>query len=178
MRDDEPDESDRPRERHDAGRQQRRSDEHAKLQTLGIHAELERGFLAQRQHVELASLAGDEPEADRPQQREHRERPGWDRAHVAEEPVHDTAQAVDVDQRGDDGDGGGEEHADDHAGKQERLHGQAGARRGDEVHGEAGGQRSRKPEHRQPHGIGDAGGRTHELADHDAQRSAARHTKH
>ena len=98
VRHDQPDESDRPREGDDAGGEQRRAHEHAELQPLGVDAELQRRLLAEREHIELTRLSGDEPEADRPQHCEHGE-PSWrDRADVAEEPVDDAAQAIDVHQ--------------------------------------------------------------------------------
>jgi hypothetical protein len=82
-------EADRTGEGHHAGRQQGRAQEHAELEALGVDAELERRLLAESQHIELAGLAQDQPDAEGGQPGEHPERPRRDRADVAEEPVHD-----------------------------------------------------------------------------------------
>ena len=70
-----------------------------------------------------ARLAEDEPEPDRGQRaRTRRALPGGMGAEVAEQPVDDAAQPVEVHDRDQHRDRGGEEDADDHPGQQQRVH--------------------------------------------------------
>src|SRR3989442_14481183 len=115
VRDDEPDEADGSREGDDARGEERRAGEDHELQALGVHAELLRGLLAEGQEVQLARVAQHEPEPRREEKRKEPERARRDRREVAEEPVDHAAEPVEVEERDDHGDRGGEEDPDDDA---------------------------------------------------------------
>ena len=67
---------------------------------------------------------------------------------VAEQPVDDAAEAVEVHDRDQHGDRRGEEDADDHPGQEQRVHGQAAGAGRDQVHGAA--RRRRRRRRRRP----------------------------
>ena len=178
MRHDEPDEADGAREGHDTGGQQRGAGEDRELETLGADPELDRRLLAEGQEIERARVAHHEPEPDRRQQREERQGARWNGREVAEEPVDDAAEPVEVHERDHHRDRRREEDADDDARQQERLDRQARPGCRDEIDGRRGEDRAGERKSSQPHGLGERQPQAEALADHDAERGAGGDAEH
>jgi hypothetical protein len=173
-----PDEPDRARERDHAAGEQRGGEEHPALEAPGVHSELHGRLLAQRQEIELARAVEHQPEAAERQDGEQRQRGGRDRCHVPEQPVHHTAQPVEVDDRDQHGDGRGEEDADDDPREQQGLDRQPTRHRGDRVDGGRRADGAREREHRHAQRLQRREPEPEDLRQHDAEGRAARDTEH
>ena len=105
---------------------------------------------------------------------EHGERARRNGRHAAEEPVDDAAEAVGVHDRDQHGDRGRKEDADDDARQEERVHRQPARRGRDQVHGHARDESAREAEGGQPQRLHDPLAEPGHLAQHHAERGAAR----
>src|SRR5207245_9794522 len=96
MRHDEPDESYRPDEGQDARGEERCGEENRQLESVRGEAQLLQRFLPERHQIQLSRASHDERESDGRQEREQPEGARRYRGQVAEKPVDDTAEPVEV----------------------------------------------------------------------------------